>query len=111
MLDLLTIIIIIIILLLLLFLTRGRGYRIYPRDKKGEVTKVTNRAPNIAKSHERKFQNSLVNQGQNLLPLLPAIITIQARLPPLVKPQKRSKINTNILYLFESVKADRLRCF
>ena len=33
------------------------------------------------------------------------------RLPPWVKPQKRSKINTNILYLFESVKADRLRCF
>ena len=53
------------------------------------------------------FWNSLSNQGQDLLPLLPAIITIQARLPPLVKPPKRSKINTNILYLFESVKADR----
>jgi len=49
MLDLLIIIIIIIILLLLLFFTRKEGYRIYPRDKKGVVTKVTNLAPNMTK--------------------------------------------------------------
>ena len=45
-----------LLLLLLLFLSLGKEYRIYSKEKgkKGAVTNVTNPAPNIAKClHER----------------------------------------------------------
>ena len=87
---------IIIIIIIIIIILQGRNeYRIYSREVRWKKGKKS--CPEYDKvAHERRFQNSLSNQGQDLLPLLPLKLQHKQRLPPTKRTQKRTQKRTRI---------------